>query len=425
MTNPSRDASRFARPAVTPGARLNVTMPAELADLSALQYVLQTLLRPIGMELTFQTGEGPGNCAKLSWPGSQAEAVDVPLGDLRRAFAAVSGQREASATKDQLGRVSAAALGLDCSQPIWSQYALDLAGKLAALNPQWSMPKRQLTVQLTHDVDRVHPLDPMSLLGRFVRSARGLCRGDAATARDTIKWLANALHFVDTYRRIMDLERQAGAVGTYFFMSGPYSFRRYGSRGGKSKRLARLTQIVSEYGHRVGLHGCIYSLDRDDYARQRDSLSRSAGLEVAWHRNHYLVWDAVKSPAALASGGLCVDTTCGFHDANAFRAGLAWPYELWNSQTNQPSGVMEIPLVFMDATGDLSCEETWAQLYSRLESALSVGGHVAVLFHVGYFVGYPQRVARYAELLTWLKERGAVLGAAEQLGPAAPRTSNE
>jgi hypothetical protein len=123
------------------------------------------------------------------------------------------------------------------------------------------------------------------------------------------------------------------------------------------------------------------------------------------------VWDAQRSPSALARAGLAVDTTCGFHDAQGFRAGLAWPYRLWDAQADTPCEVVEIPLIFMDAVGDVCDERTWAELYGLLERAQAVGGSVAVLCHVDCFLGHAAATERYRGLLAWLRQRGAVLNA--------------
>ena len=123
------------------------------------------------------------------------------------------------------------------------------------------------------------------------------------------------------------------------------------------------------------------------------------------------MYDPVKSPSLLAAGGILVDSTCAFSDANGFRAGMAHPYQLWDLQADQPTNVLEIPLVFMDDVRGRSEEAEWDELYARLGMAASVAGEVAILFHVDYFVGNPDGISRYNELLNWLGRQGADLAA--------------
>jgi hypothetical protein len=208
----------------------------------------------------------------------------------------------------------------------------------------------------------------------------------------------------------MELERASGATATYFAMSGPYSLRRYGARSGaNSARLRRVLDLARRLGHRVGLHGCAYSLRHQDYASQRRRLSEAFGEEITWHRSHYLVYDPRRSPVLLEAAGLRVDSTVASHQANGFRAGLAWPYRLWNWTEGRPSRVVELPMVFMDRVQARPDEQEWEELYMLLDRVAGVGGTVAVNFHMDYFVGRPERLDAYRRLLQWLGERRARL----------------
>jgi hypothetical protein len=104
-----------------------------------------------------------------------------------------------------------------------------------------------------------------------------------------------------------------------------------------------------------------------------------------------------------------VDSSCGFHDANGFRAGVAHPYRLWDRQVGGPSTVTEIPLIFMDNAFRAPLEAQWAQAYERIEQAAVVGGAIAILLHVDRFLENEGCLQRYAGLLDWLKARGVDL----------------
>jgi len=372
------------------------------------------LLGGLGLAVKCTERTAPGDDIQIGW-SDRPEAADlsVKVEEVRQMFTVLSGERECRAPRDHLGRVSAASLDCDLSRPELSEWAWALAKRLAALSPHGHVPGPRLAVYLTHDVDRVRPLEPMGMGGMTGRALRGVLHGDVRPARAMLRWMRSARHFLDTYETLMRLEREAGATATYFVMSGPYSVRRYGARVGQGRRLRRLLERIGQSGHRIGLHGCAYSLTRDDYGRQRAALAERTGHPVTWHRNHYLVYDPARSPAMLEAAGFAVDSTCGFHDTNGFRAGVAWPYPLWDWQQDRRSSVMEIPLIFMDGACPGGPDAEWGQLYERLERAEVVAGTVAVLFHADYFVGRPERIARYEGLLTWLGNRSAVLDAPE------------
>ena len=96
---------------------------------------------------------------------------------------------------------------------------------------------------------------------------------------------------------------------------------------------------------------------------------------------------------------------------------MAHPYRLWDREADGPSPVTEIPLVFMDNALRGSQEAQWAQAYERLEAAAAVSGAVAALLHAGRFVEQEGSLQRYAGLLKWLTDRGAVLAADARCAP--------
>jgi len=391
-------------------ARVRALIPKGQSGGARLKYVLDALLGRFGVGVSIEGNSGnPGEVRLSCVDGGQGSVVTIDVNRLQSAFQMISGDAESCSERDHLGRVLGAKLARDCSEPVLSEWGRKLATSLFARDPGPRQRKKHFTVYLTHDVDRVHPLEPVGLAGRAVRAIRGLARGSLAGSSEAARWFLGSPRFLETFERIMRMEQQAGAVATYFFMSGPYSVRRYGSRSGRSKRLRRLAAMADRYGHRIGLHGCAYSLARDNYAVQREVLSQAVGREVLWHRNHYLVWDSLRSPGALAKAGIRVDSTCGFHDVNGFRAGVSSPYRLWDFAANAASEVVEIPLVFMDGVCRGPVTTEWDQLYQRIDSTEATGGSVAVLFHIDGFVGSLEAVRRYEELLYRLNRRGADL----------------
>jgi hypothetical protein len=372
------------------------------------KYVLRSLLQPLGLEPVL-VDEPAATGPSLYWLGLPDSRVALDAQQLQAAFAQVSGLAEQPSPHDRLGRFQAANSD-GFARPTLSQWARSLLDQLNRLADR-PAPLPGLSVYLTHDLDRVHPCELMGLLGRARRNAIGSARGNLAAAGELGRWIASSGRFRSTVESIMRIEQSAGATGVYFFMSGPYSFRRYGARTGRrSRHLRSLLHMARRYGHVVGLHGCAYSLERRNYDVQRQRLEGVLGEPIRWHRNHYLVYDGIRSPPLLAGAGLEVDSTVGFTTSNGFRAGLSWPYYLWDQQRDVATQVLEIPLVFMDGTTGRPVQEEWAQLYQRLESALATGGAVAINFHMEHFVPDPEAVGRYKEMIRWLGDRGARLG---------------
>ena len=390
------------------------SLPDGLPDRHRLIYTVECLFRPFGLLFSWLDNKSIHDQIQLSWAHqTPSQPVELKLEKVREAFDWISGRLELMMPKNGLRRVNETKLDRDYCRPWFSEWAWELAEALARLNPSWQLPSRNLTVYLTHDVDRVNPLDPVGLLRRLIVSTRGIPQNITSRIGDLFRWIRNSHQFLYAFRSIMQMEHETGAIATYFLMSGPYSFRKTGSRTGNclmNKRLAKLVKLADQYGHRIGLHGCAYSLEQLDYRRQREALSRATGHEITWHRNHYLVWDPEVSPRVLKEAGLRVDSTLGFNTTQAFRTGLAWAHELWDLEADAPSGMIEIPMVFMDAAGIIIQQgSTWDGLYAQLERSSAVGGEVAINFHLEYFVGHPHVTHGYKGLLDWLRSRGANL----------------
>ena len=393
---------------------IQITFPQGLSDRKAIVYTFENLFRPFSCRLSFKAdGTDPEAVSLAIKAQRQPTPVPLKLHELRQAFSRISGRMELNMPKDGLGRVDENRLMADYSRPDLSEWSWKIFKALVpdSNDPVFKHP--QLRVHLTHDVDRVNPYDPMGLLRRLIVSTRGVDTNSLARLADFMGWVKNGVNFPEVFETIMGMEQSAGAMGTYFCMSGPYSFRKIGSRTEdcrKNRRAQKVFQQISRHGHRLGLHGCAYSLDNRDYARQREDLAETARLEVTWHRNHYLVWNPTISPPALREAGISVDSTLGFNTRQAFRAGLAWPYELWDIKKDAPSGVLEIPMVFMDAAGVITQDGlTWDDLYHQLDLSEAVGGEVAVNFHPDYFLGHPLVFKRYEAFLQWLNHRGVQL----------------
>jgi peptidoglycan/xylan/chitin deacetylase (PgdA/CDA1 family) len=393
------------------GKTLSVFLPSEIPDQRQVIYTIKNILRPVDLAIQCEnTSPSPEHVFLTSPQSADGRRIPIEIARLRQAFETISGRFEDEIPKNSLNSIDEAHLGRDFKRPEWSEWGLRLAGQLPP--PTTEMEKKpKLTVHLTHDVDRVNPYDPMGLIRRLLVPTRGVADGVYARLRDFAQWMANAGSFHDCIEKIMAAEARVGARATYFMMSGPYSFRKTGARTGdcrKSRRFARIVRMAQAHGHRIGLHGCAYSLERRDYARQSEAIAQVTGQPVTWHRNHYLVWDAQTSPGRLRQGGVQVDSTVGFNTMQSFRAGLAWPYELWDFTQDAPAGVMEIPMVFMDAAGVIiKGDETWEALYRQIEITAQVGGEVAVNFHPDYFLGHPQVLENYQAFLEWLAQRGA------------------
>jgi hypothetical protein len=105
------------------------------------------------------------------------------------------------------------------------------------------------------------------------------------------------------------------------------------------------------------------------------------------------------------------------------RAGFSFPYHPYDLASEQPLGLVELPLAVMDATLSdqrylgLDADAGYLRSISVLERVAEAGGTVAILWHNDRFAGsYARGWDRcYERLLDWVVARGGRLCACEDV----------
>ena len=111
-------------------------------------------------------------------------------------------------------------------------------------------------------------------------------------------------------------------------------------------RLGRLRSA----GHEIGLHPSFHAFSHDRYlARERDLLEKELGYAPTSVRAHYLRWDDPATPRLFEQAGFRIDSTLGFADGTGFRHGTTMPFRLWDSRSERPLNVWEMPLAMMES----------------------------------------------------------------------------
>ncbi len=211
---------------------------------------------------------------------------------------------------------------------------------------------RRWAVVLTHDLDLVAGWPSYTLLraaelaGRLrpVQAARVLLSGLAALGRDPV-WQA--------IRELLEVERELGVRSTWFVICGTPTFAtmRVGdvTYTPESPAVRRILGAVAEAGHEIALHGSFETLlDAGRFTAQRQRLTAITGREAAGVRQHFLRMRPGITHRAMATAGFSYDATWGFPDRNGFRLGVADVVPGWDAERQAPSGLSEVPLVWMD-----------------------------------------------------------------------------
>ena len=166
----------------------------------------------------------------------------------------------------------------------------------------------------------------------------------------------HALDPYDNFEWMMDTAEACGQRISFFFIAAQQATPLEGFYALEDPRIAGLVQQMRRRGHGVALHASYASVDDPALLRpELERLQRAAGDEgragEAWaNRQHFLRWQAARTPAVLAGAGLAVDSTLAYADLSGFRCGTSHAFPLYDLQAGRALAVLEQPLVLMEGT---------------------------------------------------------------------------
>jgi hypothetical protein len=284
-----------------------------------------------------------------------------------------------------------------------------------ALTRAWPRLVRRVprySVHLSHDVDR-----PTSYGERLWLRVQGF-GGDLAKRHDPVlaarrlgsmipSDYRRSLDPYDTFESLMRVSERHGLRSAFYFMADrnrrkgdhPYSLG--------DRPIPAVMRRARSGGHEIGLHGGYGSFTSAtliaEELDQVQSAARQAGVDqTRWGgRQHYLRWDNPNSWRAWRAAGLDYDSTVGHARRVGFRAGTCHPYEAFDVVERRPLGLVELPLIVMDAAlfAQYGSAEDRLEATRRLaRQCRIVGGTFTMLWHNTSFLSV--REAWYEELIS-------------------------
>ena len=246
----------------------------------------------------------------------------------------------------------------------------DLLAGLAA-----PCPGRRFSVIVTHDVDRTTLLE-CTAAAKFFAGGRSpwAAISTLRASRSAIAGLVDEL---------LRFEADNGIRSIFFFLSGPYSLSRYGSRTSARWASAQaIIRAVQAAGMEIGLHGSYYARDKASYADECRRLADVAQVSIRHHRNHYLRYEPASFWRQLSEAGIGFDHSAGFVNGWGLRTGTCVPYPAYDITAGAVSGVIEIPMLLMDGDWALQFNRSHRDsIRSLLETVRSHRGCVGINFH--------------------------------------------
>jgi len=332
-----------------------------------------------------------------------------------------AGEEQRATARDRHGRVPADANPLVragvAREPVVSRHAGALRGAVVAaagrrpvrLVCPWP-DGRRWAAALTHDLDVVAGWPVFTALrigellrgGELGRAARVLRAALAAAARDPVGAAARSVSAID---------HAAGARATWFVLAGrptPATWRRGDvTYRVESTAARRIVTAAAAHGAEIALHGTFATgRDADRFLSERQQLATVAGGPPVGVRQHFLRLQPGVTQRGMVAAGFSYDATYGFSDRNGFRLGVADVVPGWDAERQRPSGLEEVPLIWMDRALSkyAGVEDPVAWVRDALELAercREVEGLWVGLWHPNLTpaLGYPDAPAAYVTLV--------------------------
>ena len=280
---------------------------------------------------------------------------------------------------------------------------------------------RSFAACLTHDVDTLQWNSHPELRRRIWAEVRH-SRRPAQRIRNALglAGLRKRPEYRDIFTPWVELENSHGFRSSFFFFPTRVSKRHAGDvfyrwddttcYQGEKVKAEEVVQDLHRLGWEVGLHASVHASTTYDYlAEQKDDLERVTRGEVVSVRQHNLRYEAAVTPALHESAGFQTDSTLGFNFDIGFRAGIAYPFALWDSTKKHWLQIIELPLVLHDwailAPEALALDEDWAFEICReiVRRVIRTKGVVCLLWHP-HSVIWPAWWRLYERLLAYIAE---------------------
>jgi peptidoglycan/xylan/chitin deacetylase (PgdA/CDA1 family) len=192
---------------------------------------------------------------------------------------------------------------------------------------------------------------------------------------------------------ILEYERENGVYSTFFFI--PRKGKKDGIKNAdydiNNEKFQQAIEKIRKKEFEVGLHGSIGTHSNSN--RLIEDLQK-VNHNVLGNRFHFLKFDITKTPKTLENAGIKYDSTLGFSEHYGFRNGICFPFYLYDIEQDEPLNVIEIPLMFMDATLrqknylNLNKTEIIDSAEKLIQEIKKFNGIFSILWHNTYFSEY-------------------------------------
>jgi len=297
-------------------------------------------------------------------------------------------------------------------RPIVNEYVELLWSWLEKFAPQIQRKKREFKLLITHDVDNIRHCN---FLERVRSIFRQLYRQKSLRRFFKVFWLNFRWIFEkrkEVFNYLIYYSKKYGLKPHfYFIMNGKSKFdKRYNP---KSKKVIKILQKLKSEGFEIGLHPSFSSfLDFEQLCYEKELLEEILDSKITKVRNHYLRIRVPDSLRLFEKANFLQDSSLGFSQHFGYRAGVCYPYQVFDLTMNKPLKIIEYPLILMDTTflhfPEVDTPEKVFQIYqNQIDKIKFFKGTAVILIHKSSLehFEFPWRIVYQKILEHYLQEQ--------------------
>lgn len=288
--------------------------------------------------------------------------------------------------------------------PIVDEYAY-LLKEFLEKYLELKIEKKEIQVLLTHDIDA------LERFGGLIHSVKSIFGGDLVRRRNFRLFRESLKDYLglkcgkkydpelEGMFQLLNISITHNLKSEFYFMGSTQDGR--GVCYDLESLPEELLKKIDLHGMKMGFHGDLgTSEDENQFMKEKNVVSNKLrGRSINRGRQHYLMFNAEKTPRIWEHQGIRFDSTLGFFDREGFMCGTCHEYPLYDLENDCELSVIERPLLVMDCTlkeyRGLSKAESLKRMLSLYENVKKVNGQMVVLWHNG---------CTYREWKEWFKE---------------------
>lgn len=289
-------------------------------------------------------------------------------------------------------------------KPVVNQYVELIWMMLQHLGYKGSRKRREFLIELSHDVDAPYKYAFMPLkkimklfIGDLIK--RKSLGAAVRSLSDYIKVKSGDLNSdpYNTFNLIMDLSERKGVQSTFFFIAERKNMDFDGLYDIEHEIIEKLIKSISERGHKIGLHASYNSYNCSIQTAREFKLLKDVCRKLKIDQNiwgvrqHFLRWKTPDTFQNIEDCSIDYDTSITFAQHPGFRAGVCYPFPVFNVKTRKRLKLIESPLIIMDCSLiserylNLSFDEAAEKALMLKEECRKYNGVFSLLWHNNEF----------------------------------------